>query len=747
MDSSLFSAPAHRRMYRLNKHHRLSTVVSGIGPKIIFPYLLLTLMVAAIGAFIVVNLVTSSLQERFNNQLLDAGRVVSESMVAQEAARLEVLRQIAFTEGVATAVSESDASTLANLVPQIIANGQLDTAVLLDNNGSVIYGWHRQADAASGETYNNINLGQLNDVRLVLDGHIDDIGDKRTMLAETPYGPILFTIGPVKSGEEVVGAVLVGTDLQKSVINLAENAVARVTLYDANGNVLATTLGNGSQQSTALLQESPEQYATVTALLQESPEQARVVYEHADTQVPLRELELLNQEYELAYGEWRLRSQSFGLFSVALPRNFIVTAAATSRNLLNFVFIVATIAVFTIGYITARRIVKPIDKLVETTTAVADGNLEQRTGIQSNDEIGVLASSFDMMTERLAERNQQLVAQKSELSAILQSIADGVVVFDTEQKIVNSNPAAQLILADLDGSQKDEDEQPPIVKILNEALTASRPKRFEIGNRVLSVSSAPVQTPEGDQLGNVMVMRDITKEAEAENLKNAFITSISHELRTPLTVVKVYTDLMKRTAENDGDERHAGYLEKIGKASNDLEKHIEKLINISELQAGTLNIKKERMLLNELVTHLFNDWQPQMEKKGLQYTLNVPAEEMWIDGDLKNLYWAFENVMSNARNYTPEDGKVTVSLYAQDGEAILEVRDSGVGIAAADQEYIFAGFFRAENDVNYAERGIGLGLFIARSILELHNGRIWVNSQLNNGSIFSCALPLDEANV
>ena len=153
------------------------------------------------------------------------------------------------------------------------------------------------------------------------------------------------------------------------------------------------------------------------------------------------------------------------------------------------------------------------------------------------------------------------------------------------------------------------------------------------------------------------------------------------------------------------------------------------------------------MLLNELVTHLFNDWQPQMEKKGLQYMLNVPAEDMWIYGDLKNLYWAFENVMSNARNYTPEDGKVTVSLYAQDGEAILEIRDSGVGIAAADQEYIFAGFFRAENDVNYAERGIGLGLFIARSILELHNGRIWVNSQLNNGSIFSCALPLDEANV
>ena len=101
--------------------------------------------------------------------------------------------------------------------------------------------------------------------------------------------------------------------------------------------------------------------------------------------------------------------------------------------------------------------------------------------------------------------------------------------------------------------------------MLDEALASPRPKRFEIGNRVVSASSASVQTPEGGQLGTVMVLRDITKEAEAENLKNAFITSISHELRTPLTVVKVYADLMQRSATEDTDPRHITYSEKIAK--------------------------------------------------------------------------------------------------------------------------------------------------------------------------------------
>ena len=725
-------------------HRRINMPFSSIGSKIILPYFLLTLIVAAVGAFIVVNLVTSSLQERFNNQLLDAGRVVSESMVSIEAKRLAVLRQIAFTVGVAESVANSDGDALAALVPQILANSQVDAAALLDNDGNVVYGWLRQADSPDGVAFAGVNLAQIEDVALALDGFVDDTGDKRAFLAETDDGPMLFTVGPLFRDGRQVGAVMVGSDVYKMAVTLTENAIARVTLYDTDGNVIATTLGDDSSGAPELLQETPPRYKAIINLLQTSAAPYEVVAETADTRVPLRQVEILNQDYQLAFGDWRLRDQSFGLFSVALPRNFIVSTAATSRNVLNLVFVLATVAVFTVGFLVARRIVRPIDQLVQTTTAVADGDLNQRTGIQRRDEIGLLAASFDRMTESLANRNQELVAQKSELSAILQSIADGVVVLDNNNQIVNLNPTARQLLAghpaENGQSAASTADQAKIAAIL--AQGGAAPRRYTIDDRVVSATVAPVQTPEGKQVGSVVVLRDVTRETEVENLKEAFITSVSHELRTPLTIIKLYADLVQRTANGSMPDSQKQYIEKINSASGDLEQHIEKLISISELQAGTLNLKREAVDCTALVQDVCADWQERIRSKGLVFSWQLPAEPLTVEGDGPRLRWALENLLSNAYNYTPEEGRVWVRLFREGAEARLDVADTGVGIAPADQELLFTRFFRAENELNYSKRGIGLGLYITRTILELHDGRIQVNSQLGQGSVFSCILPL-----
>ncbi len=720
----------------------MNRLFSGIGSKIILPYLLLTLLVAGIGAFIVVNLVTGTLQERFNNQLLDAGRVVAETMVGYEEDRLTVLRQVAFTEGVAESVAASDPQALTEIVPQIIVNSPTDTVILLDNNGRELYSWQRTNTTPDPNV--QTDFSQNTDVQLVLAGHVDEFGDKRAFLAETANGPMLFTAGPVFLDEEQVGAVLVGADVRKLVIALTQIAVARVTLYDQNGQVIATTLGDGRENIADLLQEPPAQYATVLQLLQETPGQYQVVAENAALKVPLRQLEVLNQNYQLAFGDWRLRNASYGLFSVALPRNFIVNAAATSRDLLNIVFTTATIGVILIGFFVARRIVRPLNRLVDVTTAVTEGDLNQRTGIQRNDEIGTLAGSFDTMTERLDQRTQQLVAQTSELVAILQSIADGVVVLDTDDNIVNSNPAAQQLLSDLsEGFSKG-----ALHELINGHSPASfhkteeQVRRYEMNGRVLSVSSAPVLTPEGERMGTVMVLRDITREAEAESLKDDFITGMSHELRTPLTVVKVYSDLMLRSANGHLKEQEHTYLEKIVKASNELEQHIQKMINISEIQAGTLNLKREDFSFTALVHQLNERWQPLMTQKGVYFSLEQPAHELTINGDRERLRWAFDNLLDNALNYTLEGNSVRVAVYSHGRSVHLDVVDTGIGIASADQRYIFDRFFRAKNEHNYTERGIGLGLFIAKELITLHGGQISVSSKIGAGSTFHCELPL-----
>jgi two-component system phosphate regulon sensor histidine kinase PhoR len=732
---------------------------TSIGTKIVLPYLLLTLAVAGVGAFIVVRLTTASLQERFNNQLIDAGRVVSESMVDYELERLEVLRTVAATDGVAESLAAGDPAGLAVRVPQIIANGNTDAVELLDNQGREVYGWQRPPNQPgfSGEERTGADFSQVPEVRRVLDGFVDEFGERRILLSETPYGLMLFTVGPVNQDDQRVGVVLVGTYIQEMVVDLTESAVARVTLYDPQGNVVATTLGGGQKGVTEILQESPEQYANIHSLLRESPDQYPVVVASAEQEVPLNRVQILGQEYTLAYGDWRVRGQSLGLFSVALPSNFIVTTAATSRNLLSLLFSVATICVFALGFVIAQRIIRPLHRLVQTSVAVAQGDLARRTGIQRKDEIGSLAQSFDLMTDHLVERNRQLVEQASKLEAILDSIADGVIVLDGQGLIITANPTAQRILGDVSTDfLADILRELPTISLsgsenqseIDQALALARlqqPHRYQVGSRVLSAMMAPVKTPNGRELGTVIALRDVTREAEAENLKDGFITTISHELRTPLTAVKGYTDLLLMMADSSADQKQGQFLEAINRNATNLIHHVNKIIDISEIQAGTLRLHKEEICFAELVNEVVENWREQIESKGLSVQVSLSSEGCRIDGDPNRLSWAVDNLLSNAYHYTLTGGRVEIKLGQQNDEVRLDVADTGVGVAVVDQPFLFDRFFRANNnEATFNVAGVGLGLFITRSIIEMHGGRVWAASKLGTGSTFSLALPVLE---
>lgn len=729
----------------------INKVANSIGTKIILPYLLLTLAVAAFGAYIVTNLVTGSLSERFHNQLADAGRIVSERLVEYEEDRLATLRMVARTEGVAEAIQTTDTAALAGIVPQIIANSNQDAVLLLDKDGNAVFGWQRTFQNPEWQPVAKANYGDLEDVRLVLDGYVDEVGDKRAFLAETPDGHILFTVGPVALNGDQVGAVMVGTDLHRTVNDVTQSALARVTLYDQDGQVIDTSLLD-VEEANALLQENPQVYDQILAILQESPEQYGVVVTGADEEVLLGEVEILNKPYQMAFGDWRLRNQSFGLFSVALPMNFILSAATASRNMLTLVFFVATMGAFVIGLILFRRIVDPINKLVETSTAVTQGDLDQRTGIERNDELGTLARSFDTMTASLAARNRELLEQASKLEGILQSIADGIIVFDTEDHIITANSAAQVILDEIKGDAKVLSKQPVGQNgngarsqhmLESDPLTASN--RLQIGNRVFSALDAPVKMPDGTRIGRVVVLRDITRETEVENLKEGFITSISHELRTPLTSIKGYNDLLAVSGSQNLTDQQMKFVNVIKGNTDKLILHVEKLIDIAEIQRGTLNINRELRVFNQIVEEAVTAWKKPYAGKDLSLELEIVNDNLWIDGDAVRLTWAMDNLLRNAYDYTMDGGQVVVKIYEENGRSCFSVTDDGIGISQKDQVNLFHRFFRAPQDANLDVPGIGLDLYIVKTIIEAHEGQVWVQSDLGVGSTFGFGLPLIEA--
>ncbi|MCA9875929.1 MAG: HAMP domain-containing protein [Anaerolineales bacterium] len=729
----------------------------GIGARIIIPFLLLTLLVAGIGTFIITSQFTQTVNERYNTQLVDAGRVVSERMVDFEDARLSTLRTIAGTQGVAQGLLDGDTAVIEELVMPVILNDGADAVELLDKDGLEIYGWQRLEDVPLDEieSQSGRDFSSIDDVALVLEGYTDESGDKRVILSETPEGYFLFTLGPVLLDGEQVGAAMVGTSLQTMAEELSQYALARVTLYAKDGRVLETTLGSEEETGVLGLPSTSLTYTDIVDALREKPERAQVVATKADSEVPLAQLELMGQIYRLAFGDWRLRGQSFGLYSVAFPTNFVASPLNQNRDTFLVIFTVTFLAVLIIGSWTAQRITKPLSALVLTATAVGEGHLDQRTGINRQDEIGQLAASFDLMTARLENRTQQLIKQTSELETILNTITDGVILLDNASNIVVANVAAEQLLTDL---SYDFLMAGPIRELLpgsknyqeanagqpdEETDTYTQIKQYQIGRRNLMTLATEVMTPAGEHFGTVLVLRDVTREVEAEHLKDAFITSISRELRTPLNAIQVYTDLLLKTGNDQLDGRQLAFVRNIQKGSSQLEHHLDQLIHISEIQAGTVKLDRRQIQFSEVVQAAVDNWHGRFEAKRIDLHLQLPDESPSITADQAQIGWVIESLLSNAHNYTPSGGQVEVQLTKNEHVIHLDVIDSGIGIAKGDQAHLFDRFFRAQNSVNHEMRGVGLGLFIARTVVDMHQGDLQVESELGHGSTFRLTLPLD----
>jgi len=446
----------------------------------------------------------------------------------------------------------------------------------------------------------------------------------------------------------------------------------------------------------------------------------------------------------MAFGPLQIRETWLGIFSVTLPSSFIVQKAATSRFQFGVIFTLAMVLVFVIGYLISQRIIMPIIRLVQTSRAVAAGNLEQQTGIRRGDEIGVLASSFDQMTRSLRERTRELEEAASKIRAILESIADGVIVEDQNGQIIMMNPAAERILGDLsEGFPAHPIRELPALWAQDASPNGVGNRRFEAGGKVISAGEAPVVTRGGIELGKVMVFRDITREVEVDRLKDEFIENVSHELRTPLTSIKGYSELLMLTAQDRLDEQQRKSLNYISQRSSQLVTMIGELLDMTDIAAGTLGLDLAPTSLKDLILEVMDFWRERIEEKHLSADVRLPPDlpPVWVDGN--RVKRVLHNLISNACNYTAPGGTITVATYIDGDKVRVDVEDTGFGISEADQSRLFTRFFRARDVPHDEVRGAGLGLYMARALIEAHGERIWLErSKLGEASVFSFTLPV-----
>lgn len=368
-------------------------------------------------------------------------------------------------------------------------------------------------------------------------------------------------------------------------------------------------------------------------------------------------------------------------------------------------------------------------------------------------------------TNRLRGMYQQQAAEAAKNEAILKGIADGVLVLDANRNLVLVNPkAAEILNIDVPIVQNQPLSQilelvnapealeltrllyDNILKALSKIEAGERSVEFRIDASQQSIMAAltPVTLNVADSPSIVAVLRDISKEAEIERLKNEFISTVSHELRTPMTSIKGYTDLLLSGNDKIGqlNPMQQRFVKVIQSNSNRLTDLVNDILEISRIETGRIKLEFAALNVIQLIKEVAQTFEGQIVQKAMHLSLKLPdcLPDVWADK--ARLTQILVNLIGNAWQYTPEGGSINV--YAEVvGEFVqVDIEDTGIGIVEKDIEYVFDRFFRSERTEVQVVDGTGLGLSITKSFVEMLNGQIWLKSELDVGSTFSFTVPL-----
>jgi signal transduction histidine kinase len=239
----------------------------------------------------------------------------------------------------------------------------------------------------------------------------------------------------------------------------------------------------------------------------------------------------------------------------------------------------------------------------------------------------------------------------------------------------------------------------------------------------------------------VWSLRDVTQQKLAEQTRDRFIDTATHELRTPLTNIKAYAETLA-TAEMIDVELQKEFCNIINSEVTRLARFIDDLLSISSMEVGALSIDRQKVETERMFAEVLAKVEPHMQQKSIRFDVQLSAKLPELHLDKDKIIAVVVNIVGNAAKYTPDGGRVSLKVNAEDGHLRIAVEDTGVGIAAEEIPKVFEKFFRSDDPRVQAEVGSGLGLSLAREVVRMHGGEIVVESQLNQGSTFTILLPL-----
>ena len=415
--------------------------------------------------------------------------------------------------------------------------------------------------------------------------------------------------------------------------------------------------------------------------------------------------------------------------------------------------LIAIILVIIITFLISQGITKPIAEMKKQTEKIAEGNYTGEVKIYSDDEIGQLGQAINDLSFKIKEAQESTESERQRLDSVLRHMSDGVIATDRRGRIVIMNTAALDIL----NLKSEKVIGIPLLSILpldekvtfRELLETQQERLIHIEedgeDSIVQCEFSVIQRESGFISGLVCVLTDVTEQQKIDRERRNFVSNVSHELRTPLTSIKSYTEALVDGAW-ENKEIAPGFLKVIETETDRMMRMITDLLNLSRMDQNRLGLEKEFINMNELVLHIVNRFEMVLQSepyrdKNYRILTDITQRDLWVELDQDKITQVLDNIINNAIKYSPDGGRIIIRLMETHTDIIVSVSDEGLGISRKDIPHLFDRFYRVDKARSRAMGGSGLGLAIAQEVVQLHGGKIWVNSIENKGSTFFVSLP------
>ena len=381
------------------------------------------------------------------------------------------------------------------------------------------------------------------------------------------------------------------------------------------------------------------------------------------------------------------------------------------------------------------------------------GDYSQVLDVQGNSEITNITNNLNDLSEVIRLTQENLEQESKRLHSILSYMTDGVLATNRRGQITMINDMAKRQL----GVESDEALNQNILELLKiedeyelRDLITQSPELMIYSQNVngeyisLRVRFALIRRESGFISGLVAVLHDTTEQEKEERERRLFVSNVSHELRTPLTSVKSYLEALDEGALSEPVA--PDFIKVSLDETNRMMRMVTDLLHLSRIDNATSHLDVELINFTAFITFILNRFdkiRAQDEEKKYEIVRDYPITSVWIEIDTDKMTQVIDNILNNAIKYSPDGGKITVSMKTTDDQMILSISDQGLGIPKEDLPKIFDRFYRVDKARSRAQGGTGLGLAIAKEIVKQHNGFIWAKSEYGKGSTFTIVLPYD----